>query len=362
MGQHEKPGGAAMPPADAMPAGDAMRVGGFAEAIKACAATAGDRSGSTQKPARDEIDELRRMLLIRRFEEKAGQLYAFGDIGGYCHLSIGQEAVAVGLALAAAPGDQLVTGHRCHGHLLARGGDPRRIMAELAGRGSGICGGKGGSMHLYAPDAGYYGGQGIVGAAASIGAGLAFANSYRGEASVAWCSIGDRAVDQGQVSEALDMAARWRLPLVVVIENNAAEGEGAADRPLWRRGEAFGIAGEAVDGICVAAVRNAALGAAAHARAGHGPRLIEARTACFRGHAEAEDAALPPAELQARREQEDPVERARRSLAASGLLSRDQFRAIDDEIRELVSAAADFAQADAEPDPTQLHNDVVAHG
>ncbi len=311
--------------------------------------------------ALDPVEAYRRMLLIRRFEEKAGQLYAFGDIGGYCHLSIGQEAAAVGLALAAEPGDQVITGHRCHGPLLALGGDPRRVMAELAGKAAGLCAGKGGSMHLFAPEVGFYGGHGIVGACVPVGAGLALANRQRGNGRVAWVCFGDRAADQGQVAETMEMAARWRLPLVLVIENNEAADTACAARELWRRGEPFGIPGEMADGVSVEAVRDACLGAGSVARSGGGPRIVEIRTYCFRGHVEGDDTTLSPEALQARREHEDPIERARASLIGSGLATRDGLRDIDDAVRDLVYEIADAAQAAPEPDPAALASGVVAH-
>lgn len=360
MGEQEEPDGGAVPSGVAVCLGDAT--GGRGAWSLPVSGTPGASHDAPPLTAEAEIAAFRAMLLIRRFEEKAGQLYAFGDIGGYCHLSVAQEAVAVGLALAAAAGDQMVTGHRCHGHLLARGGDPRKAMAELAGKRTGLCGGKGGSMHLFDPAAGFYGGQGIVGAAAPIAAGLAFNNRYRGDDRVAWCCIGDRAADQGQVSEALDMASRWRLPLVMIIENNSGENERVHGSELWRRGEAYGVGGERVDGAAVGEVRAAAWRAAAHARSGKGPRVIEATTACFRGHALPEDAALSPAELQARREHEDPIERARKALMTRGVLTRDAIRDLDDAIRDLVADAADAAQADAEPEAGALLTDVVAHG
>mgnify|MGYP001292088140 CR=1 FL=1 len=360
MGHHNEPDG------EAIPQTEAARFGGHGVEGDGWPLPAGghhapiERSGPLTRSER--LAAYRALLLIRRFEEKAGQLYAFGDIGGYCHLSIGQEAVAVALALAAAAGDQMVTGHRCHGHMLARGGEPRAVMAELAGRAGGVSRGKGGSMHLYAPEAGFFGGQGIVGAAAPIAAGLAFANRYRGDGKVAWCCIGDRALDQGQVSEALDMAARWRLPLVIVVENNAPEAASDAHRRLWRRGEPFGIAGESVDGVSVEAVREAALRAAEHARSGLGPRIVETRTEDFRGHAQASAPALTPAEMQARREREDPVERARADLIAAGVATREELRDMDDEIRDVIGDAADAALAVAEPDAAALLTDVVTHG
>lgn len=359
MGHHDEPNG------DAIPQAEAARFGGHAVEGDGWPLPAGgrhsgiDRSGPLMRS--EWLAAYRTMLLIRRFEEKAGQLYAFGDIGGYCHLSVGQEAVAVALALAAATGDQIVTGHRCHGHLLARGGDPRAIMAELAGRAGGVSRGKGGSMHLYAPASGFFGGQGIVGAAAPIAAGLAFANRYRGDGRVAWCCIGDRALDQGQVSEALDMAARWRLPLVVVIENNASEVAASIRNQLWRRGEVYGIGGESVDGVALDSVREAALRAAEHARSGQGPRIVETRTVDFRGHAQTPDKALTPAELQARREQEDPIEKARAELTAGGMATRDELRHMDEEIREAVGEYADAALLGPEPETAALSMDVVTH-
>lgn len=309
-----------------------------------------------------ELDAFRRLLLVRRFEEKAGQLYAFGEIGGYCHLSIWQEAVAVGLALAAAPGDQIINGHRCHAHLLAAGAEPARVMAELLGRTSGLCRGKGGSMHLFAPEIGFLGGHGIVGACVPIGAGLAFANSYRDNTSVTWCCFGDRAADQGQVAETLNMAALWRLPLVLVIENNAGPDAPIAGE-LWRRGEPYGIPGSFVDGVSVTEVHAACLAAAQRARAGGGPTILEMRTFPFRGHLQGEaEAVLSAEQVEARRRLEDPVERARARLLAAGIASKAGLRDLDDQVRDLVADAADTARADAEPEAATLREDVVADG
>jgi pyruvate dehydrogenase E1 component alpha subunit len=309
-----------------------------------------------------ELEAFRRLLLVRRFEEKAGQLYAFGEIGGYCHLSIWQEAVAVGLALAAAPGDQMINGHRCHAHLLAAGAKPSRLMAELLGRTSGLCGGKGGSMHLFEPEIGFFGGHGIVGACVPIGAGLAFANSYRDTTSVTWCCFGDRAADQGQVAETLNMAALWRLPLVLVIENNAGPDAPLAGE-LWRRGEPYSIPGSLVDGVSVTEVHAACLAAAQRARAGDGPTILEMRTFPFRGHLQGEaEAALSPEEVEARRRFEDPLERAKARLLTAGIASKAELRALDDEVRDLVAEAAETARADAEPGAETLQKDVVADG
>ena len=240
----------------------------------------------------DAISIYRAMLLIRRFEEKAGQLFGMGLIGGFCHLYIGQEAVVVGMRLAARETDQFIASYRHHGHLLACGVDPRAVMAEMTGRRGGVSGGKGGSMHMFAPDCDYFGGHGIVGAQASLGTGLAFANAYRSDGRVCICFFGDGAADQGQVAESFNMAAHWRLPIVFVIENNRAQPAGAGDEPvrLANRGAAFDIPGESIDGMCVEAVREAGARAVARARSGAGPAILEMRTERYRGHSLADPA------------------------------------------------------------------------
>jgi len=324
---------------------------------------------SASKPAVSAAElraHYRDMLLIRRFEEKAGQLYGMGLIGGFCHLYIGQEAVVVGLEAAAEAGDKRITTYRDHGHMLACGMDPRRIMAELTGRAEGYSGGKGGSMHMFSHEQGFYGGHGIVGANVPLGAGLAFADSYLGRDRVTFTYFGDGAVDQGQVYETFGMAAEWRLPVVFVIENNQSDAETAPRDArglpeLHTRGAAFGIPGEAVDGMDVLAVRDAGRKAVTHCRAGKGPYLLEVRTYRYRGHSMSDPAKYRTREEgQKMRAEKDAIEHVRDLLLSGGHASEAEIKAIDKEVREIVNAAAEFAKDSPEPAAEALWTDIIA--
>src|SRR5450755_1005339 len=248
-----------------------------------------DKGGSPPEFTRDqELSALRDMLLIRRFEEKAGQLYGMGAIGGFCHLYIGQEAVVVGMQMALKQGDQVITGYRDHGHMLACGMDPKGVMAELTGRRGGYSKGKGGSMHMFSVAKGFFGGHGIVGAQVPLGTGLAFANRYRKNDNVSLTYFGDGAANQGQVYESFNMAALWKLPVIYVIENNryamgTAITRSSAETNLSRRGLSFNIPGEQVDGMDVRAVKAAGAKAAQWCRAGKGPYILEMLTYRYRG-------------------------------------------------------------------------------
>jgi pyruvate dehydrogenase E1 component alpha subunit len=308
-----------------------------------------------------EVSIYRAMLLIRRFEEKAGQLFGMGLIGGFCHLYIGQEAIVVGMRLAAREGDQFIASYRHHGHLLACGADPRAVMAEMTGRRGGLSGGKGGSMHMFAPECDYYGGHGIVGAQVSLGAGLAFANAYRGDGRVCVCFFGDGAADQGQVAESFNMAAQWRLPIVFVIENNrtAPTGGGYGPVNLMRRGAAFDIPGESVDGMCVGTVREAGERAIARARAGQGPTVLEMRTERYRGHSLADPAKYRRKEEARSVQAPDPVERVREKILSGGLADEAALKRLEAQIRALVSEAAEYAAHSPEPDSAALEKDIL---
>jgi pyruvate dehydrogenase E1 component subunit alpha len=305
----------------------------------------------------------REMLLIRRFEEKAGQLYGMGLIGGFCHLYIGQEAVAVGVQHALRDGDSVITAYRDHGHMLVTGMDPRRVMAELTGRVTGYSKGKGGSMHMFARDKRFYGGHGIVGACVPLGTGIAFAHKYREDGGVCVTYLGDGAVNQGQVYEAFNMAALWKLPVVYVIENNqygmgTSVQRASASTALHRRGEAYGIPGKPVDGMDVLAVRAAAEAAVAHARQ-QGPIIVEALTYRYRGHSMSDPAKYRSRqEVQEVRAERDPIDRLRKNILDSGLADENAFKAIDKDIRAVVNEAASFAQDSPEPDPAELYTDV----
>jgi pyruvate dehydrogenase E1 component alpha subunit len=319
-------------------------------------------------PAHDR-DELLRyyrdMLLIRRFEERAGQLYGMGLIAGFCHLYIGQEAVVTGVQAALSPGDQVITGYRDHGHMLACGMTAREIMAELTGRSGGCSKGKGGSMHMFSTEKSFYGGHGIVGAQVSLGTGLAFANAYRGDGRVSVAYFGDGAANQGQVYESFNMASLWKLPVVYVIENNqyamgTSVERASAETELFKRGISFEIPGEMVDGMDVLAVRDAARRAVAHARSGNGPILLEMKTYRYRGHSMSDPAKYRPKdEPKQVRETRDPIEHVRHLLLDNALADDEALRAIDREVKEIVADSAEFAQTSPEPDPSDLMTDIL---
>ena len=307
----------------------------------------------------------REMLLIRRFEEKAGQLYGLGLIGGFCHLYIGQEAVAVGLQSALdGDKDSVITGYRDHGHMLAYGIDPKVIMAELTGRQAGISKGKGGSMHMFSVEHKFYGGHGIVGAQVSLGTGLAFAHKYRGDGGVAMAYFGDGASNQGQVYESFNMAELWKLPIIFVIENNqyamgTSVNRSSAEDQLYRRGESFRIPGMQVDGMDVLAVRGAAEAALEWVRAGKGPVLMELKTYRYRGHSMSDPAKYRSREeVQAVRDKSDSIEHLKKLMTDAGI-TEDKFKEIDKEIRAIVAESADFAESAPEPELHELYTDVL---
>jgi len=312
-----------------------------------------------------ELLAYREMLLIRRFEEKAGQLYGMGFIGGFCHLYIGQEAVVVGLQMASKTGDQVITTYRDHGHMLACGMDPKGVMAELTGRRSGYSRGKGGSMHMFSREKQFFGGHGIVGASVPLGAGLAFANKYRGNDHVCFCYFGDGAVNQGQVYETFNMAELWKLPVIFVIENNRyAMGtsieRASATTNLSQRGLSFAIPGEQVDGMDVRAVKAAGDRVVKWAREGRGPYILEMMTYRYRGHSMSDPAKYRSREeVDKVREERDPIERSRVRIMENRMASEDDLKAIDRQIREIVNASAEFAQSDPEPDVSELYTDVL---
>ena len=324
-----------------------------------------DRKGANI--SRDELLEyFREMLLIRRFEEKAGQLYGMGDIGGFCHLYIGQEAVVVGLEAVAEEGDKRITSYRDHGHMLACGMDPRGVMAELTGREGGYSKGKGGSMHMFSREKDFYGGHGIVAAQVPIGAGLAFADKYLGNDRVTFTYFGDGAANQGQVAETYNLSELWKLPVVFVIENNGyAMGTSMArstkSETLYKRGTAYGIEGEEVDGMDVLAVKAAGERAVAHCRAGKGPYILEVKTYRYRGHSMSDPAKYRTREeVDKVRSERDPIEHVRELLLTGKHASEDDLKAIDREIKEIVNSSVDFAKESPEPAPEELWTDVYA--
>ena len=326
---------------------------------------------STSKPdatAEELTGFYRDMLLIRRFEEKAGQLYGMGLIGGFCHLYIGQEAVVVGLEAAAKEGDKRVTSYRDHGHMLACGMDPNGVMAELTGRAGGYSKGKGGSMHMFSKEKDFYGGHGIVGAQVPIGAGLAFADKYKGTDNVTFTYFGDGAANQGQVAETYNMAELWDLPVIFVIENNqyamgTSVSRSTKSPDFWERGAAYGIEGEAVDGMDVLAVRDAGRKAVKHCRSGKGPYILEIKTYRYRGHSMSDPAKYRTREeVQKMREERDCIDNVRNLLLEGKHATEDDLKAIDKEIKAIVNAAAEFARESPEPDLDELWTDIYATG
>ncbi|MGS0648103.1 pyruvate dehydrogenase (acetyl-transferring) E1 component subunit alpha [Komagataeibacter melomenusus] len=304
------------------------------------------------------------MVLIRRFEERSGQLYGMGLIGGFCHLYIGQEAVVVGIQMELKQGDKIITSYRDHGQMLAAGMDPRGVMAELTGREGGYSHGKGGSMHMFSSEKHFYGGHGIVGAQVSLGIGLAFANKYRGTDEVSVTYYGEGASNQGQVYESFNLAALHKLPCLFVLENNrygmgTSVERASASKALWRNGEPWGIPGMYVDGMDVQAVRAAAAEAVAHCRAGKGPVLLEVDTYRYRGHSMSDPAKYRQrAEVDEIRKNHDPIDRVRRELLAMGV-EENELKAMDEQVKAVVTDAAEFAQTSPEPDPSELWTDIL---
>ncbi|GHA43135.1 pyruvate dehydrogenase E1 component subunit alpha [Amylibacter ulvae] len=328
---------------------------------------AAKKSASGANVSGDELlHYYREMLMIRRFEEKAGQLYGMGQIGGFCHLYIGQEAVVVGIEAAAKEGDSRLTSYRDHGHMLACGMDPKGVMAELTGREDGYSKGKGGSMHMFSAEKKFYGGHGIVAAQVPIGAGLAFANKYKGEDTVSFTYFGDGAANQGQVYESFNMAALWKLPVIFVVENNqyamgTSQKRSASTPDFYTRGEAFGIPGAAVDGMNVLAVKAAAEEAVAHCRAGKGPYVMEVKTYRYRGHSMSDPAKYRSREeVQKVKENQDPIDMVKEMIAQGKHASADDLKAIDKEIKKIVQEAADFAIESPEPSVDELYTDIYA--
>jgi pyruvate dehydrogenase E1 component alpha subunit len=311
------------------------------------------------------LDCYRKMLLIRRFEEKAGQLYGMGFIAGFCHLYIGQEAVVVGIQSALSSKDTIITAYRDHGHMLACDMDPKGVMAELTGRRGGYSKGKGGSMHMFSREKNFFGGHGIVGAQVPLGAGLAFAHKYREDGGLCVTYMGDGAVNQGQVYETFNMAALWKLPVIFIIENNGyamgtAVHRHAAGRNLYERGEAYGIPGREVDGMDVVATHAAACEAVEEVRAGKGPLILEMKTYRYRGHSMSDPAKYrSKEEVEQVRENADPINHARLALEKDFQIGEEDFKIIDKEIKSIVNEAADFAQTSLEPDPSELYTDII---
>ena len=308
----------------------------------------------------------RDMLLIRRFEEKAGQMYGMGLIGGFCHLYIGEEAVIVGVMAAVEEGDTIVTSYRDHGHMLACGMDPKGVMAELTGRRGGYSKGKGGSMHMFSREKNFFGGHGIVGAQVPIGTGMAFAHRYRDNGLISVTFMGDGAMNQGQVSESFNMAALWKLPVLYIIENNkygmgTSEARASASHDLFGRGAPFSIPGRQVDGMNVLAVAQAAEEAVEYVRSGKGPYILEMQTYRYRGHSMSDPAKYRSKdEVNRMRQEHDPIDQAKNRMLEAAVADEAKLKEIDKEIKDIVTAAAEFAQDSPEPDPSELWTDVYA--
>ena len=330
-----------------------------------------DANGSAQATNRpvfsrdEDLAAYDNMLMIRRFEEKAGQLYGMGLIGGFCHLYIGQEAVVVGMQMASQEGDKVITGYRDHGHMLACGMDPKGVMAELTGRRGGYSKGKGGSMHMFSKEKHFYGGHGIVGAQVALGTGLAFANAYRDDGTVTVAYFGDGAANQGQVYESFNMAELWKLPIVYVIENNryamgTSVTRSSAQTDFSRRGISFNIPGEQVDGMDVRAVKAAAEHALEWCRGGNGPIILEMQTYRYRGHSMSDPAKYRSRdEVQRMRDEQDPIEQVRKRLLGEHGMAEDDLKAVDARVRQTVNEASDFATHDPEPEPSELWTDIL---
>ncbi len=324
------------------------------------------KTGKSNTSAEELLGYYRDMLLIRRFEEKAGQLYGMGLIGGFCHLYIGQEAVITGIEAVTEEGDKRITSYRDHGHMLACGMDPKGVMAELTGREGGYSKGKGGSMHMFSKEKHFYGGHGIVGAQVPLGAGLAFADKYMGNDRVSFAYFGDGAANQGQVYETFNMASLWKLPVIFVIENNqyamgTSQQRASSTPDLYTRGAAFGIPGEEVDGMDVLAVKAATEKAVAHCRAGEGPYILEMTTYRYRGHSMSDPAKYRTREeVQKVREERDAIEHVRELILAGNHASEDDLKAIDKEIKAVVNEAADFSRESPEPALEELWTDICA--
>ena len=323
------------------------------------------KSVINDKPSREILEQLyEQMILIRRFEEKAGQLYGMGHIGGFCHLYIGQEAVVVGMQSMAEEGDSVVTSYRDHGHMLACGMESRGVMAELTGRKNGYSRGKGGSMHMFSREKNFYGGHGIVAAQVPIGAGLAFAHKYKGDGGVNMAYLGDGAANQGQVYETFNMSALWKLPVIFVIENNqygmgTSVSRAAAGLDLADRGKAYGIPGLQVDGMDVLAVRAAAREALDYCRSGKGPYILEMKTYRYRGHSMSDPAKYRTRdEVDAMRKQHDSIEQLRDLLLREGV-DEAGLKQIDQKVKAVVADAADFALASPEPESDELFTDIL---
>lgn len=336
------------------------------KATKKSKNTGNSKAGALPTTADDLIQHYQNMLLIRRFEERAGQMYGMGHIGGFCHLYIGQEAIITGVQAALLPGDSVITGYREHGHILAAGTPINDVMAELTGKASGVSGGKGGSMHMFDTDRGFYGGHGIVGATVPLGAGLAFAHQYRNDGGVSVAFFGDGAANQGQVYETFNMAELWDLPILFIVENNqyamgTSVKRSSSETHLHRRGDSFRIPGFEVDGMSVLEVHHETLKALKHCRAGKGPILLEMKTYRYRGHSMSDPAKYRTREeVKKVRDEQDPIQQVKDRLIDEFKFPEDDLKAMDSSIKAQVQAAADHAMEAPDPTPDQLFTQILA--
>lgn len=318
-----------------------------------------------KQSAAELIKYYEQMLLIRRFEERSGQLYGMGLIGGFCHLYIGQEAVIVGLQSCTQPQDTTITGYRDHGHMLACGMDPKGVMAELTGRSTGYSKGKGGSMHMFNREKNFFGGHGIVGAQVSLGTGMALGHKYKGDNGVCLTYVGDGGINQGQIYESFNMAALWKLPVVYIVEDNGyamgtSVARGSANGEFHKRGEAYGIPGRVVDGMDLAAVQEAGNWALDYTRGGNGPTLLHIKTYRYRGHSMSDPANYrTKEEVEKVRQDHDPIETFRTHILGQKITTEDELKVIEKRIKEIVAEAAAFATESPEPDPTELYTDIL---
>ncbi len=323
------------------------------------------RAAQPKAKADDLLNDYREMLLIRRFEEKAGQLYGMGLIGGFCHLYIGQEAVVVGAHAHAQPQDSVITSYRDHGHMLVCGMEPRGVMAELTGRADGLSKGKGGSMHMFSREKKFYGGHGIVGGQVPLGTGLAFAHKYNKDNGVCFTYFGDGSANQGQIYESFNMAQLWSLPVLYIIENNkygmgTAIHRSSSTTELYQRGSAHGIPGLQVDGMDVLAVREATAKALAHVRGGKGPYILEMLTYRYRGHSMSDPAKYRTKdEVSKVRAEQDPIDNLRDLILKTRVADEAALKDIDRDIKAIITEAAEFAKQSPEPDPSELYTDIL---